>query len=222
MNPYEVLNLAPDATSTDIRAAHRTLVMAWHPDRNADPRAPEVFLSIQKAYDILKDPVTRAAYDANPWDLSAPQNDLMTAQQSAIENEARNLLSVVFRRHVDGLSIASAKKFDMHTVIHRELTNGISVMKNESRKAYLTALKLNVIRHRLSKTPFLHQVLREKRHANANAWLNARFQTMVAHRALGILLEVDYEADPEPASTFSFTQSPNLPFHTYTNSTGPR
>ncbi len=214
MNPYEVLNLSPDAAPADIRAAHRTLVMAWHPDRNADPRAPEVFLSIQKAYDILKDPVTRAAYDANPWDLNAPRSDLMTAQQSAIENEARNLLSIIFRRHVDGLSIASAKKFDMHTVIHRELTNGISVVKNESRKAYLTAVKLNAIRHRLSKTPFLHQVLREKREANANAWSNARFQTMVAHRALGILLEVDYEADPEPASTFSFTQTSDYPFRT--------
>lgn len=204
MNPYEVLQVSPDADHPAIQKSYRTLVMAWHPDRNDDPRAPEVFLSIQKAYDILKDAITRAAYDANPWDLSAPQNDLMTAQQAAIENEARDLLASIFKRHVDNLTAHQAKKFDIHTVIHRELTNGISAMKKESKKAYLTAVKLNIIRHRLSKTPFLHQVLRLKRESNAGAWSNARFQILVARRALGILLEVDYEADPEPEHAFQF------------------
>ena len=63
---YHVLGLNSSASQADIRHAYRRLAMKWHPDRNleAASQAEEVFKSVQQAYGILKDPVTRAAYDA--------------------------------------------------------------------------------------------------------------------------------------------------------------
>lgn len=63
---YHVLGLNSGASQQDIRHAYRSLAMRWHPDRNlqAANQAEEVFKSVQQAYEVLKDPVKRAAYDA--------------------------------------------------------------------------------------------------------------------------------------------------------------
>jgi len=46
-----------------IRATHRRLVRALHPDRNPDPRAHAKFRDVQKAYVHLRDPCRRAELD---------------------------------------------------------------------------------------------------------------------------------------------------------------
>ncbi|QQX86587.1 J domain-containing protein [Cupriavidus necator] len=63
---YHVLGLNSGASQADIRHAYRRLAMRWHPDRNQGTakQAEEVFKSVQQAYSALKDPVVRAAYDA--------------------------------------------------------------------------------------------------------------------------------------------------------------
>ena len=63
-NPYEVLGVARDASDADIKKAYHKLVMQYHPDKNpGDKSAEEKFKEINNAFDILKDPQTRAAYD---------------------------------------------------------------------------------------------------------------------------------------------------------------
>ena len=63
-NPYEVLGVARDASDTDIKKAYHKLVMKYHPDKNpGDKSAEEKFKEINNAFDILKDPQKRAAYD---------------------------------------------------------------------------------------------------------------------------------------------------------------
>lgn len=63
-NPYEVLGVARDATDADIKKAYHKLVMQYHPDRNpGDKSAEEKFKEVNNAFDILKDPQKRAAYD---------------------------------------------------------------------------------------------------------------------------------------------------------------
>ena len=63
-NPYEILGVARDATDTDIKKAYHKLVMKYHPDKNpGDKSAEEKFKEINNAFDILKDPQKRAAYD---------------------------------------------------------------------------------------------------------------------------------------------------------------
>lgn len=61
---YEVLNVARDADADTIKRAYRKLAMQFHPDRNnGSPEAAERFKEATEAYEILRDPQKRAAYD---------------------------------------------------------------------------------------------------------------------------------------------------------------
>ncbi len=61
---YELLEVARDADDKTLKAAYRRLAMRWHPDRNpGDAQAEARFKAISTAYDCLKDPQKRAAYD---------------------------------------------------------------------------------------------------------------------------------------------------------------
>ena len=63
-NPYEVLGVARDASEADIKKAYHKLVLKYHPDKNpGDKNAEEKFKEVNNAFDILKDPQKRAAYD---------------------------------------------------------------------------------------------------------------------------------------------------------------
>jgi molecular chaperone DnaJ len=61
---YELLGVGRSASADDIKKAFRKLAMQHHPDRNHDNKdAERKFKEINHAYDILKDPEKRAAYD---------------------------------------------------------------------------------------------------------------------------------------------------------------
>ena len=62
--PYNILGVSKTATDAEIKRAYHKLVMQYHPDKNAgDKAAEERFKEINNAFDILKDPQKRAAYD---------------------------------------------------------------------------------------------------------------------------------------------------------------
>ena len=61
---YEVLGVSRDADDKALKSGYRKLAMQNHPDRNPDDEAAgERFREASEAYDILKDPQKRAAYD---------------------------------------------------------------------------------------------------------------------------------------------------------------
>ena len=61
---YDVLGVSQDADEKTLKAAYRKLAMANHPDRNqGDAAAEERFREASEAYEVLKDPQKRAAYD---------------------------------------------------------------------------------------------------------------------------------------------------------------
>ena len=61
---YSVLGVQREASDDDIKKAYRKLAMQYHPDRNNGSReAEEKFKAITEAYDVLRDPNKRAAYD---------------------------------------------------------------------------------------------------------------------------------------------------------------
>ena len=65
VNLYNVLGLAHDADGTEIKVAFRKLAKVHHPDLHAgDKRAVQRFQTINCAYQILRQPTARAAYDA--------------------------------------------------------------------------------------------------------------------------------------------------------------
>jgi len=61
---YEVLGVARDADDKAVKAAFRKLAMQLHPDRNPGDHTAEIkFKEVNAAYECLKDPQKRAAYD---------------------------------------------------------------------------------------------------------------------------------------------------------------
>jgi molecular chaperone DnaJ len=61
---YSILEIQRGASDDEIKGAYRKLAMRYHPDRNNGSKdAEEKFKQITEAYDVLRDPNKRAAYD---------------------------------------------------------------------------------------------------------------------------------------------------------------
>jgi molecular chaperone DnaJ len=71
-NYYEILGVDRTANDDELKKAYRKLAMQWHPDKNPGNQAAEQkFKGINEAYDVLKDPQKRAAYDRYGHDAFA-------------------------------------------------------------------------------------------------------------------------------------------------------
>jgi hypothetical protein len=74
-DPYAVLGVPSTATEAEIRAAYLALVAKYHPDRHQgnplEDLAADKVSEINRAYEILSDPVRRAAYDSGQWAFPA-------------------------------------------------------------------------------------------------------------------------------------------------------
>lgn len=61
---YEILGVERDASEQDMKSAFRKRAKEYHPDRNPDDENAEVrFKELNEAYEALRDPQKRAAYD---------------------------------------------------------------------------------------------------------------------------------------------------------------
>jgi curved DNA-binding protein len=71
---YQTLGVARDASQDDIKRAYRKLARRYHPDVSDESDAEERFKEIGEAYEVLKDPEKRAAYDQFGKDWKAGQD----------------------------------------------------------------------------------------------------------------------------------------------------
>jgi curved DNA-binding protein len=60
---YKILGVARAATAEDIKKSYRRLARKYHPDVSKEKDAEQKFKELQEAYEVLKDPQKRAAYD---------------------------------------------------------------------------------------------------------------------------------------------------------------
>ena len=61
---YDIIGAEKSASVAEMKSAYRRKVKELHPDQNRDnPNAETQFKEVNEAYDILKDPEKKAAYD---------------------------------------------------------------------------------------------------------------------------------------------------------------
>lgn len=60
MDPYKILGVDRNTDEKELKKAYKTKAMKYHPDRGGDENK---FKELNEAYDILKDPQKKAAYD---------------------------------------------------------------------------------------------------------------------------------------------------------------
>ena len=76
INPYELLEVAPNATAEEIKAAYLRLAKQWHPDRFSGPEkagAEKRFRELNEAYTAVKDPSRRASVPLPPPKVAKAQ-----------------------------------------------------------------------------------------------------------------------------------------------------
>nr|XP_055040455.1 dnaJ homolog subfamily C member 16 isoform X2 [Misgurnus anguillicaudatus] len=62
-DPYKVLGVSRHASQAEIKKVYKTLAREWHPDKNKNPGAEDMFIKITKSYEILSNEERRANYD---------------------------------------------------------------------------------------------------------------------------------------------------------------
>ncbi|WP_444910941.1 DnaJ C-terminal domain-containing protein [Microbulbifer sp. TRSA005] len=60
---YKILGLERNADQAEVKRAYRKLARKYHPDVSSEKDAEERFKEVNEAYEVLKDPEKRAAYD---------------------------------------------------------------------------------------------------------------------------------------------------------------
>ena len=60
---YKIMGLERDASQDEIKRAYRKLARKYHPDVSKEKDAELRFKEVGEAYEVLKDPEKRAAYD---------------------------------------------------------------------------------------------------------------------------------------------------------------
>ncbi|SHE79669.1 DnaJ domain-containing protein [Ruegeria intermedia] len=73
-DPYSVLGVSKDASAAEIKKAYRRIAKDCHPDlKPGDAKAEARFKAAAAAYDLLKDPETRAKFDRGEIDASGQE-----------------------------------------------------------------------------------------------------------------------------------------------------
>ena len=99
---YEILEISPNASQQTIERMYRYLAQRYHPDREGTGDADR-FDRVVKAYATLKEPASRAAYDARhktnvdyQWSLVEEAGDVASFDNDGIIQE--RILSVLYTR----------------------------------------------------------------------------------------------------------------------------
>jgi hypothetical protein len=129
MNCYEILEVSTNASQEVIRAAYKSLMQRYHPDRNPGDRdAAEHASRVNLAYEVLSDPARRAAHDIE-----------LGRRLQANSGDVRDRSRAVLDRHAaarDGQS-----SWFLWLMIAAVSLSGLYFLSNPGKKRQATALE---------------------------------------------------------------------------------
>ncbi len=96
---YGILGVSYECNDKQIKSAFRKLALQYHPDHNSSTEAKQKFRKILEAYEVLKDPRKRAAY--NQFYHKTSENNHKTSergrsQKNRIKDNINNIKRVIF------------------------------------------------------------------------------------------------------------------------------
>ena len=114
---YEILQVHPSAAPEVIEAAYRALARLHHPDLTKDPEGEKAMVELNAAYETLRQPDQRAAYDRSmvhpvmqaTATLSERMRESSAAPANGQENPAHTVLN--FGRY-EGMTLAEISRVD--------------------------------------------------------------------------------------------------------------
>lgn len=80
---YALLQLSPTATADEIRSAYRRLARLHHPDTSGSAESVDLMVQINEAWEVLRDPERRAAYDRTRPRPTPPRRVVRTVRRTA-------------------------------------------------------------------------------------------------------------------------------------------
>lgn len=109
---YDNLQLSQNASDAEIRQAYRRLSKRYHPDLNDDPDAHRIMQLVNRAYEVLSDPVSRAEHDRwiaaqyrRRFELAVPRPQSITYYTTEIHED--NHRKLLHKRLLAGLMVIS-------------------------------------------------------------------------------------------------------------------
>lgn len=137
MNHYETLGIDRDYHQNAIRRAYLKLCKKWHPDKFKGEQEKQIshekLIEINKAYNVLKDPIKREHYDRTGEDTETSievqvRTTLLTFFSQAVDhnNRVSNIISFV-RNKID----QEIEKIEHSRIVCRQEIERIKVKKDK-------------------------------------------------------------------------------------------
>lgn len=141
---YEILEVSQNASQSVIRAAYKSLMQRYHPDKNpADPSMAQKAILIANAFEVLSDPKRRNAYDLELKQHDAINNNLSEAPShlatSVISSEQSDLpsapivLGVIFLFALLAVVVQLSTKYEAVAQVQIQQTS-VAIQPDESEK----------------------------------------------------------------------------------------
>jgi hypothetical protein len=205
LNPYEVLDVEPDAGEDEVERAFRKKAMETHPDRGG---ADGAFDEVQTAYLVLLDPERRRRYDETGSTESAPNREYSDTV-CVLGSEFMAVLENAVRRGDD------IGKVNLVNLVRKSLLEKVDRFKEQAEALDKAAEKLKEARFRLTeKRPAIALVIDEQ-----VAEMRKRIDVVVRDKnkhlkALEALNDCSYRTD-QPSAIQAVVVRANVRNHPY-------
>ncbi|MDM9625348.1 DnaJ domain-containing protein [Rhizobium sp. S152] len=199
-NPYEILGVRRDGTDDQIKAAYRRRAKTTHPDSGGDP---EAFARVQKAYELLLDPVRRKVFDDTGYDVElADPVDLQAL--------------IVIEKLVNQLTLDEREPgtFDPLAHMRNDLSEEMRKARFSKRELERHSARIEHHLERLEKRPatdILGSMLRSRIKAIAAAISETEAKIKANERACEMLYDYMYEVDEIPEESEALVESDAAP-----------